>query len=784
MSEPSNGGIAALLGPTNTGKTHRAVERLLEHQTGMIGLPLRLLAREVYDRVTARVGERPVALITGEEKRIPSAPRYWITTVESMPIERDVDFVCVDEIQMAAHRKRGHTFTDRLLHLRGLKETWFLGAETIQACLEEVVPTASVHRFPRFSRLSYVGQRTVSGLPPRSAVVAFSMQDVYSLAERIRQRHGGTAVVLGALSPRTRNAQVAMYEAGEVQYMVATDAIGMGLNLDLDTVVFAATTKFDGRDVRTLYPSELGQIAGRAGRYTRDGGFGVLKPGPALDDRVVHQIEGHRFEPIRRLQWRNSDLDLSSVEALLESLRARPRQPALRLTEQAEDHEALLQLGRREDVQGLARGPERVALLWDVCRIPDFRKLLEGSHVQLLAEIYQQLCRPSACLDVDWMARRIAQLDHTEGGIDALIHRMSFIRTWTYITHHEAWIRDAEHWQARTRAIEDRQSDALHDRLTERFVDRSGGRTMRGRSHRRARTPSPASPSPVKPDANHPFHQLAGLKLADHESDEGPDDEGWVQALVDAEHDAFGIDAEFQLQFRDRPVATLKRGPDMLRPHVVALGDSVEGAGAQQRVSRRLTAWCRDAVEDLLEPANTASQRSQSAAMRGLAYQLRQGLGVVVRRGARKQWVALTHMHKAELATLGIVVGSMGALIERAMRPPAIRLRSALWCTWHGLKACPVNPAAMVCSPTGSIGDETLAELGFVVCGDRLVRLDVLHQIDGELERRAGRGLGLDGAVFDGLDLSLDALLEIVEALGYRRTAHGWVRPRSRSRSK
>ncbi|MBC8073241.1 MAG: helicase, partial [Deltaproteobacteria bacterium] len=481
-------GITALLGPTNTGKTHRAVERMLEHRTGMIGLPLRLLAREIYDRVTQVVGERAVALITGEEKRVPPHPRYWVCTVESMPVGLDVDFVAVDEIQLAAHPQRGHTFTQRMLRTRGVAETWLMGAEAMRPMVEALLPTAVIERHPRFSNLSYVGTLALGALPPRTAVVAFAVPDVYEIAERLRQRHGGTAVVLGALSPRTRNAQVAMYQAGEVDYLVATDAIGMGLNMDVDRVVFAALHKFDGSEVRGLESAELAQIAGRAGRYTRDGGFGTLRPLPGLPARVAAAIEGHDFPPIRRLVWRNDDLDFASLDALRTSLHRRPNHRALQVVARADDHDALVQLAAASDVRARVRTPEDVELLWEVCRIPDFRKLMLDSHVQLLAAIFEQLSGPARRIDVDWMASRIHHLDDASGDIDTLTHRIAFIRTWTYVVNHEHWVPDAEHWQALTRGIEDRCSDALHERLTERFVAREhSGAAVVPRSRRAVR---------------------------------------------------------------------------------------------------------------------------------------------------------------------------------------------------------------------------------------------------------------------------------------------------------
>ncbi|MEX1367120.1 MAG: helicase-related protein, partial [Nannocystaceae bacterium] len=531
-AEPPGTGITALLGPTNTGKTHRAIEQMLRHQTGVIGLPLRLLAREVYDRITTRVGEQAVALVTGEEKRVPPRPRYWVCTVESMP-SREVDFVAVDEIQLAAHHQRGHTFTERLLHARGRLETWFLGADTIEPLLEEVLPTAIVERAPRLSQLRYSGTHSVGSLPARTAVVAFSAEDVYAIAESLRQRHGGTAVVLGALSPRTRNAQVAMYQAGEVQHIVATDAIGMGLNLDVDRVVFASLSKFDGRERRPLELAELAQIAGRAGRFTRDGGFGTLRPLAGLSPRVAEALERHHFPPLHRLVWRNPELDFSSVAALLDALRQRPRRRSLRLIEHADDYEALVRLVRIDAVRERATTAEAIELLWEVCRIPDYRKLLVDSHVQLLAAIYEQLAGPDARLDEDWMAQRIGDLDQTEGDIDTLMNRIAWVRTWTYVTNHEDWVPDAKHWQAVTRAIEDRHSDALHERLAARFVDHRAAGPRHGRSARPRRSkPMPKAPADSAAMASSPFAALHQLSLPDAPGSWQDDEQArarWVQ---------------------------------------------------------------------------------------------------------------------------------------------------------------------------------------------------------------------------------------------------------------
>ncbi|MCH8000222.1 MAG: disulfide oxidoreductase, partial [Proteobacteria bacterium] len=479
MSSFAHSRVTAVLGPTNTGKTYLAIERMLGHRSGMIGFPLRLLARENYDRVVAIKGARQVALVTGEEKIVPPSARYFLCTVESMPLDRPVAFLGVDEIQLCADPDRGHVFTDRLLHARGLEETMFLGAETIRPILRRLVPEAEAVTRPRFSTLAYSGARKLTRLPPRSAVVAFSAAEVYAMAELLRRQRGGTAVVLGALSPRTRNAQVAMFEAGEVDYLVATDAIGMGLNLDLDHVAFAKLVKFDGRVVRRLTPAEVGQIAGRAGRHMSDGTFGTTGEVGALEPELVEAVEAHRFDPLRALHWRNRDLDFRSPRLLLRALERPPPAPELIRVREADDLTALAALARDPEIAELADHPGAVRLLWEVCQIPDFQKILSDQHARLLGRIYRFLAVGDGCLPEDWVARQIDRIDRSDGDIDTLTARIARIRTWTYVANRGDWLGDAGHWQERTRAIEDKLSDALHERLTQRFVDRRAAALVR-----------------------------------------------------------------------------------------------------------------------------------------------------------------------------------------------------------------------------------------------------------------------------------------------------------------
>ncbi|HYD05945.1 MAG TPA: helicase-related protein, partial [Reyranella sp.] len=456
-----------MLGPTNTGKTHLAMERMLGHATGMIGFPLRLLARENYERVVKAKGEGSAALVTGEEKIIPRSARYFICTVESMPLDKHVAFVGVDEIQLAADRERGHIFTDRLLHARGASETMFMGAETASRWIRALVPGAEFIQRPRFSSLSYVGPKKLTRLPPRSATVAFSAADVYAIAELIRRQRGGAAIVMGALSPRTRNAQVELYESGEVDYLVATDAIGMGLNMDVQHVAFASLRKFDGITPRPLTKAEIAQIAGRAGRHMADGTFGTTAEVGPMDPEVVEAVENHRFDPLRHLMWRNSRLDFRSIVTLQRSLQERPPVDGLIRQGSAEDHQALELLSKDPELAELAVGRERVELLWEVCQVPDFRKLMADAHIRLLGQLYRHLTKLGSLPD-QWVADQVARLDRVDGDIDQLTGRIAHIRTWSYVAHRADWVADPKHWQGRTQAIEDRLSEALHQALTQR----------------------------------------------------------------------------------------------------------------------------------------------------------------------------------------------------------------------------------------------------------------------------------------------------------------------------
>ncbi|WP_428267843.1 helicase-related protein [Haliangium sp.] len=762
--------VTAVLAPTNTGKTHRAVERMLEHDTGMLGLPLRLLAREVYDRVTALLGESEVALVTGEEKRVPPRARYWVCTVESMPVSREVDFLAVDEIQLAAHHQRGHVFTSRLLEARGRLETWFLGAETMRPILRELVPEARIHRYERLSDLRYTGVRSLRTLPPRTAVVAFSVPDVYELAERLRQRRGGVAVVLGALSPRTRNAQVALYQSGEVEYMVATDAIGMGLNMDVDHVAFAALRKYDGREQRYLVPAELAQIAGRAGRYLSNGSFGNLAPLPELPPGVARAIENHHFPPVERLKWRNTALDTRSVDALIVSLKRTPDRPGLELTSQAEDFSALVALAERRDIRDRAQDPKAVALLWEVCQIPDFRKLLEDSHVRLLGEIFLQLSGPKARIDRDWMHRHIARLDDVRGDIDLLTRRLAFIRTWTYVSHRSRWVDDDGYFRERTRVIEDRLSDALHERLVQRFVERE----LRRSAQRGA--------AATDIDENHPFYKLAALRVGGAPAP-GPDE--WVEELIEAGYERFRVDGRGVIRYGDEDVARMTRGADLLRPEVTVTRADL-GPGAITRVRRRLMAWTRDLVAEVMGPMRHPRADELSPAGRGLLYQLEQGLGTIRRRDARLQLRDVGDADRKLLRALGVRLGGQLVYVPSLLTPAAIERRLALHAALYGPAfSLDLGPGAVSLEARDSIPLAVYRALGYPVFGTRAIRADMAERVHRALGEAARAGaFEPPRALAAWLGCPAHALPEIIEDFGYRALADGRFAPRRRRRDR
>lgn len=777
--------ILAVLGPTNTGKTHLAIERMLGHQSGMIGFPLRLLARENYDRVVKLKGARAVALITGEEKIVPPNPSYFVCTAESMPLDRPVEFLAVDEIQLCADPERGHVFTARLLHARGLAETMFLGAETIRPLIRRLVPEAEFMTRPRFSTLSYVGHRKVTRLPPRSAVVAFAVADVFELAELVRRQRGGTAVVLGALSPRARNAQVGMFQAGEVDYLVATDAIGMGLNMDVDHVAFARTVKFDGRGPRRLTAAEIAQIAGRAGRHMSDGTFGATAGEEPLAAEIVEAVENHRFDPLDRLFWRNSRLDFGSVAALLRSLEERPGRPGLVPAREADDHLALQALARMPDIAAAARHPAAVRLLWEVCQIPDFRKVMSDTHARLLAQIWRHLAGTAGRLPTDWVALQVERLDRGDGDLDTLMARIAHIRTWTYIANRSDWLADAASWEERARAIEDRLSDALHDRLTQRFVDRRSAVLARHLAGDRELLAAVRASGEVLVEGEF-VGRLDGFRFAPDREASGEAARRLLAAanrvlrgeiatrahrLAAAPDSAFELATDGGIGWAGGAVARLQPGDNALAPRVEPLaGEFLEGE-LLVMVRRRLAAFVKSEIERRLAPLFRAEKAALSAPARGLVFQLREGLGSVPAAAIAPQRAGLTKTDRQLFARLGIRLGTQSAYFERLLKPDAVALRALLWSLSHGaVLPAPLPPpgrVSLTCADGAS--SEFYAAIGYAALGGRALRVDRVERL-----AAAARRLSRQGPFAPTPELATLAgcpiaeLTQLLPALGYR----------------
>jgi ATP-dependent RNA helicase SUPV3L1/SUV3 len=793
--------LVAVLGPTNTGKTHLAIERMLGHRSGVIGFPLRLLAREIYDRIVKLKGARSVALITGEEKILPPRPSYFVCTVESMPLDRPVDFLAVDEIQLCADPERGHVFTARLLHARGLQETMFLGADTIKPLMRRLVRDVEYVSRPRFSTLSYTGHKKVTRLPPRSAVVAFTVADVFSLAEVIRRQRGGTAVVLGALSPRARNAQVGMFQAGEVDYLVATDAIGMGLNMDLNHVAFARIGKFDGRGQRRLNAAEIAQIAGRAGRHMSDGTFGATAEQGPLDPEIVEAVEAHRFDPLTRLNWRNTRLRFESVATLLKSLDERPSVPGLVRTCEADDHRALQALARKQEIAALAVHPGAVQLLWEVCQIPDFRKVLSDSHSRLLGQCFIHLAGPEQQLPTGWVAGQMANLDCISGDIDTLMARIAHIRIWTYITHRGDWVEDAGEWQERARGIEDRLSDALHDRITQRFVDRRSAFLVRQLASD-SELPVEVSETGDTCVAGTYVGRLDGLRFVPDATD-GVEARMLIAAagrvlrhevatrahrLFTDTDDAFAIDPGGCLRWRGRSVGRLVAGERILTPRAEPLAaDFVEGE-LREKIRQRLQTFLRAEIERRLAPLFTAQALPLGGVARGLVFQLVGGLGSLPVAEVGRQVEALDAPDRAALSRLGLRFGIKSVYFEPLLRTDAMRFRALLWAVRHDRPAPRLPPArhlAKVIEIDPALPTSFYTTAGLRVVGGLALRPDRLEDLAAATRRLARRGPFAAGELAGISGINRRELRRLLVALGYRAVVEAGkenfvARPRSR----
>ncbi len=793
---PTSERVIGVLGPTNTGKTHYAVERMLAHRTGMIGLPLRLLARELYDRIVAAKGEDAVALITGEEKIVPKAAQYWVCTVESMPLGVGVEFLAVDEIQMCADYERGHIFTDRLLHARGTHETLFLGAETMRGLIQRLVPHAQFITRPRFSDLAYTGAKKLTRLPRRSAIVAFSANDVYAIAELIRRQRGGAAVVMGALSPRTRNAQVALYQSGEVDFIVATDAIGMGLNMDIDHVAFASLEKFDGETMRALRPQELAQIAGRAGRHMNDGTFGVTGEAGEIDAALVEQIESHRFDPVRVAQWRNAKLDYGSLDRLLASLDALPTQKGLQRIRPSTDLIALRIMKEIPEVAAQAGAPDEVRLLWDVCQVPDFRKITIDEHCRLLVKIFHYLSTGEKRIPDEWVETQIGALDNAEGEIDAIQARLTHIRTFAYIANRADWLADGAKWQARTREIEDKLSDALHEKLTERFIDRRTSKLMKRLREDEEFAATVNENGDVLVDEEY-VGRLEGLRFAPDPRALGEHGRALKAAAFrglqgELASRAFRIanaaDTEFSLTEHGRIwwdgaiVAQLEAGPAALRPRVALQADEQITPTAWARAESRVREWVESRIAHVLKPLfdlqsaqNAEGEAALPSQARGFAFRLSETMGSLDRETVRAETERLPPADRAALRKLGVKFARFSIFLPALVKPEPARLMGLLTAVKAGLTPLPRLPNAGLTSVVvdPDVPVPVYGAAGYRVLGPRAVRLDMLERLGDTIEAKRGADkrlppFAISPDMISLLGCSPDEMAGVLKALNFK----------------
>jgi ATP-dependent RNA helicase SUPV3L1/SUV3 len=787
--------IFCVLGPTNTGKTYRAVEKMLSYHDGVIGFPLRLLARENYDRVCAIKGKDYAALVTGEERIIPPNARYFCCTVESMPMQKSFEFVAIDEIQLCADPDRGHVFTHRLLHARGSKETMILGADTMRPILNQIFPDAIFDRAERFSELSYTGFSKLSSLPKRSAVVAFSMDDVYTLAEILRRERGGTAIVLGALSPRARNQQVAMYQKGEVDYLVATDAIGMGLNMDIKHIAFAATQKFDGQLKRTLNAAEIAQIAGRAGRHVENGTFGVTANLKGLNDPLIKAIEHNNLAPVTQLYWRSNNLNYDSPDALNTSLMTPPPSDFFIHGRVSSDHFALRQLMRQHEIKTRIKSDDDVRLLWRVCQTPNFRKNMQEAHLNLLKRMYIDI-KDTGYIDESWVHTQVDNLDSVKGEIDALTQRLESIRTWTYISFQGQWLEHSDAWQIKTRHIEDKLSDALHRALTDRFVDKRSAALIQTLESGKKLYASIQNDGKVFIEG-HSVGHLQGFRFIPEGSQNKKDQKAIMNATRQAlmpelntrvDDISKSLDRQFSLsdngyiawqadETDPRPgeaIVQLVKGEHVMQPKILIPHNDLLSAEQREKITGRIERWVQDHINTVLEPlAKLKDDAEITGAARGIAFQVYESLGLLPRADVEELIEGLDPEGRRSIRQRRIMLGPLLVFIHSLNKPAAVRLRALLWGLYNERELpmpVPYDGAVSIEVDPNAIDRRFYQAISYPVYGKRAIRIDMLDRVINAIYDSAENGkFRAQHKMCEWLGCKIDDLYEILTAMGHRK---------------
>ena len=690
--------ITAVLGPTNTGKTYLAIETMLSFDSGMIGFPLRLLAREVYDKIIKKININKVALITGEEKIIPLNAKYFLCTVESMPINKHLDFVAIDEIQMCADHERGHIFTDRLLNLRGEKLTMLMGSSTIKNIITKLDEDTEFINRDRLSKLSYVGHKKISRIDRKTAIIAFSTEEVYAIAELVRRQKGGAAIVMGSLSPKTRNAQVELYQSGDVDFLVATDAIGMGINMSLENVYFSNLKKFDGKKLRRLNSSEIGQIAGRAGRYLNDGNFGITGDCKEINAEEVNSLENHKFEEIKTLFWRNSNLNFNNASTLIKSLEEKPNKGWLRKIHECEDEKVLKYFLKDMSAYNIKNNEETLILLWDCCQIPDFVKKTYGNHIEVVTKVFSFLNSKEGKISNDYMRLQLIKLDKLEGNVDSLSNRIANVRTWSYVSNKINWVENQSFWIEKTKHLEDKLSERLHEELTKTFIDKRASVLARGLKQDMTFKTEIIEDDKVIID-NQFIGKLKGLKLELDLKDGaletdikslkkaarqtvGPELEKRIQTIV--ETGLLEIRDNFKIYWKKFPIATLAAGKDYLNPEFLLIVDDILENKHKQKLSEFIDRWIKEKINIVLKSLiDLKNLKDSNSSIKALAYQLYESNGVIKRDQVSNYLKKLGQDERKILRDLGVKFGRYHVFLFRLLKPEAVSLRILLWKNYH-----------------------------------------------------------------------------------------------------
>ena len=781
--------ITAVLGPTNTGKTFLAIETMLSFQSGMIGFPLRLLAREVYDKIIQKIDPRKVALITGEEKIIPSNSRYFLCTVESMPINKNLEFVGIDEIQMCSDHERGHIFTDRLLNLRGEKLTMFMGSNTIKNIISKLDGDIEFINKDRLSKLTYVGHKKISRIERKSAIIAFSTEEVYAIAELLRRQKGGAAIVMGSLSPKTRNAQVDLYQSGDVDYLVATDAIGMGINMDLDNVYFSNLKKFDGKKLRRLNLSEIGQISGRAGRYLNDGSFGITGDAEEINSEAIDLIENHKFEEIRVLFWRNTDLNFSNSNNLLKSLEEKPNKEWLRRIHECEDEKVLKYFLKNEQLQIVKQNTNHLKLLWECCQIPDFVKKNYGHHLEVVSKVFKFLIGKEGKITNNYMKQQLSLLNKLEGNVDSISNRIANVRTWSYVSNKVNWVENQDYWIERTKQLEDRLSERLHEELIKSFIDKRASVLAKGLKQDITFNTKIIENGKVM--INKQFiGKLKGLKLeldlkvgaleTDIKSlkkaarqNVSPEILNRMEQIKKTK--LIELRDDFKIYWEKFPIAKLSPGKDYLNPEIKLIIDDIIDNTDQIKFSKFLLDWINNKInEDLKSLIDLKNIRVSNSSIRALAYQLYENNGVIKREIVNNFTKKLTQDERKILRNLGVKFGRYHIFLFKLFKPNAVSLRIALWKNFHQkffeLKPPTFGLNFLNCKESDN--KDFMILCGFEKIDNFFIRIDILERLFIKImnsDPENNKEIKLVPEMLNLLGCSKDNFLKVIKKLNYKK---------------